>query len=281
MSYRIKEMLAALTEVDALDGRVEEARRRLNTTIAARSWVGKPYLVRGEFLLGIGELVGARDDAERALRLDPSTANEAFDIMTVAYVQSGGLPRVIAGFEKQRAETGLSADRTALLARLHVAAGNTERALELYGIALDQGSDLLFVKNDLAFLLASTGGDLDRALSLAKLAENAPGDDISTADTLGFVYLKQGKPDVAVWQFRQVVAEANPPVADYYHHLGLALFELGKDDQALQAFRRALALNPQFDDAETARQRIAQIGARNREAPPKAKVQEAAAPEAS
>jgi len=275
------ELLAALTEVDALDGRVEEARRRLNTTIAARSWVGKPYLVRGEFLLGIGELVGARDDAERALRLDPSTANEAFDIMTVAYVQSGGLPGVIAGFEAQRAETGLSADRTGLLARLQLAAGNTERALELYGMALDEGSDLLFVKNDLAFLLASTGGDLDRALSLAKMAENAPGDDISTADTLGFVYLKQGKPDVAVWQFRQVVAEANPPVADYYHHLGLALFELGKDDQALQAFRRALALNPQFGDAEIARQRIAQIGARNREAPPEAKAQEAAAPEAS
>jgi len=266
------ELLAALTEIDLRDGRIDQARKRLNASLERRSWIGKPYLIRGEFLLELGEFVGARDDAERALRLDPSTLNEAYDILTVAYMNGGNLPGLIASFEAQKAKTGLSADRMGLLARLQLAAGDTARALELYGQALERGSDLLFVKNDLAFLLASTGGDLDHALSLAKLAAEAPGENISTADTLGYVYLKQGKADVAVWQFRQVVAEADPPVADYYHHLGLALFELDKLEQARGALKKALALNPEFAEADAARQLLAEIASRGSAAtnPPQA-----------
>jgi tetratricopeptide (TPR) repeat protein len=247
-------LLTALTEMDWADGRVEEARARLNAAIDLQSWVGKTYLIRGDFLLGLGELVAARDDAERALRLDPSTSNEAYNIMTAAYMNSGDLPNLVAAMEAQAAKRGLSADRLGLLARLNLGIGKTVRALELYEQALDGGSDLHFVKNDLAYLLASLGGDLDRALALARMATEAPGENVSAVDTLGYVYLKMGKPDAAVWQFRQAVSEAAPPVPDYYFHLGLALVKLGKAEQARAAFQEALALNPEFSDAEQARQ---------------------------
>jgi tetratricopeptide (TPR) repeat protein len=147
-----------------------------------------------------------------------------------------------------------------LLARLNLGAGNTGRALELYDRAFTLGSDLLFVKNDLAFLLASSGGDLDRALSLAQMAAKAPGENVSTVDTLGYVYLKLGKPDAAVWQFRQAVAESETPIPDYYYHLGLALVELEKTDQARAAIEEALALNPDFPDAPSARRLLSELG---------------------
>jgi tetratricopeptide (TPR) repeat protein len=169
-------------------------------------------------------------------------------------MNSGDLPNLVAAMEAQAAKRGLSADRLALLARLNLGVGRTARALELYEQAHDQGSDLLFVKNDLAYLLASLGGDLDRALALARMATEAPGENVSAVDTLGYVYLKLGKPDAAVWQFRQAVSQAVPPVPDYYFHLGLALVELGKTEQARAAFQEALALNPEFSDAEQARQ---------------------------
>jgi len=255
-----RELLEALTEMDMADGLEEEARRRLNATIQSQSWIGSPYLVRGNFLLRHGEFVAARDDAERALRLDPSTLDEAYDIMTVAYMNDGDLSNLVAAMEARFAEHGLAPDRVGLLARLNLAAGNSARALELYDRAFSLGSNLIFVKNDLAFLLASSGGDLDRALSLAQKAAEAPGENVSTVDTLGYVYLKLGKPDAAVWQFRQAVAESETPIPDYYYHLGLALIELGRTNQAREALEEALALSPDFPDAPSARKLLSGLG---------------------
>ncbi len=260
MFPRNRELLEALTEMDMADGLEEEARRRLNATIQSQSWIGSPYLVRGNFLLRHGEFVAARDDAERALKLDPSTLDEAYDIMTVAYMNDGDLSNLVAAMEARFAEHGLAPDRMGLLARLNLAAGNSARALELYDRAFSLGSNLVFVKNDLAFLLASSGGDLDRALSLAQRAAEAPGENVSTVDTLGYVYLKLGKPDAAVWQFRQAVAESETPIPDYYYHLGLALIELGRTNQAREALEEALALSPDFPDAPSARKLLSGLG---------------------
>ena len=256
-------LLEALTELDTADGRIDAARRRLDASVESRSWLGGPYIVRAKLLLELGEFIAARDDAERALMLDPSTLDAAYDIMTIAYMNDGNVPELVRSMETKAPKEGLSADRSALLARLTLSTGNVKQAMKLYDRALTQGSGLLFVKNDLAFLLASTGGDLDRALSLAKQATEAPGENVTAVDTLGYVYLKQGRPEAAVWQFRQAVAEAEPPVADYYHHLGLALFELGKPGKAREAFETALGLDPAFAGAQEAREKLTELPAKD------------------
>jgi tetratricopeptide (TPR) repeat protein len=188
--------------------------------------------------------------------------------MTTAYLNDTDVPALVTRMETQAKKRGLAADRAGLLARLNLAIGNTRRALELYDQAASEGSDLLFVKNDLAFLLAQQGGDLDRALALAKAAVESPSGSVSTIDTLGYVYLKRGEPDVAVWQFRQAVADATPPVPDYYYHLGMALFELGKKDQAKKAIEQALALEPEFADADAARQLLRELESQNQASRP-------------
>jgi len=254
------EILETLTELDLADGQVERARERLDKTIEEKSWLGRPYAIRAKLFLEQGEFVAARDNAELAARLDPSSLDEAYDIITVAYMNDGNLPGLVEAMEARGEESGVSPDRMGLLARLNLATGNIQRALELYNESIDEGSQLLFVKNDLAYLLASLGGDLDRALSLAKAASDAPGSDLSTVDTLGYVYLKRGQPDVAVWQFRQAVSEADPPVPDYFYHLGLALFDLGKSDQAKEALEAALGLDPNFGEAEAARRLLGELG---------------------
>ena len=262
------EVLESLTELDLADGQIEEARRRLDDAVKKRGWIGRIYLIRGKLLLRLGEFVAARDDAERASRLDPASRDEAYDVMTTAYLNDTNVPALVTRMETQAKKRGLAADRAGLLARLNLAIGNTRRALELYDQAASEGSDLLFVKNDLAFLLAQQGGDLDRALALAKAAVESPSGSVSTIDTLGYVYLKRGEPDVAVWQFRQAVADATPPVPDYYYHLGMALFELGKKDQAKKAIEEALALEPEFADADAARQLLRELESQNQASKP-------------
>lgn len=257
------EVLESLTELDVADGNIQEARQRLEDTLEKRSWMGRIYLLRGKLLLQLGEFVAARDDAERASQLDPPSRDEAYDIMTAAYLNDGNVPALVARMEKQAEKLGLAPDRAALLGRLNLAIGNTSRAIELYEQAANERSELLFVKNDLAFLLAEQGIDLDRALALAKAAVESPSGSVSTIDTLGYVYLKRGEPDVAVWQFRQAVADATPPVPDYYYHLGMALLDLGKNDQARKALEQALTLNPEFSEADAARQLLGELESRN------------------
>jgi hypothetical protein len=58
--------------------------------------------------------------------------------------------------------------------------------------ALAERSDLPGARNDLAYVLATQGVELDRALRLAQEAYKALDDEAATADTLGFVYLRKG-----------------------------------------------------------------------------------------
>ncbi|MEE3328974.1 MAG: tetratricopeptide repeat protein, partial [Myxococcota bacterium] len=155
----------------------------------------------------------------------------------------------IAMLEKAAEAEKLTADRTALLARLQMHTGHPERAIELYERALQAGSRLHHVKNDLALLLAEQGGDLERAEKLAQVAVEAPGEQIDANDTLGYVYLKQGRPNVAYWKFRYVIDNARTPRAEYYYHLALALVEMERLEDAQAALNSSLDIDPLFEPA--------------------------------
>jgi tetratricopeptide (TPR) repeat protein len=257
------EVLETITKFDLEEGGLhDEIIERLNAGVDRRSWLARPYLIRGRAMLALDHPLSARDDAERALRLDPATTEEAYEILFAAYLAIGNLPEFIQSMEARKARSGLNENRTALLARLHLSLDNAARASELYEEAITRGSGLVFVKNDLAFLLAQSGRDLDRALSLARAATDAPGEHLTTADTLGYVYLKRGQADAAIWQFRHVINEADPPVADYHYHLGLALLALKREAEALESFDRALAINPGFAEAAAARRDLVGEGQR-------------------
>jgi Tfp pilus assembly protein PilF len=59
-------------------------------------------------------------------------------------------------------------------------------------------------------------------------------------DTLGLLYLELGRPDMAIEQLRQA-ANLDPKLADAHFHLGTALAEGGHWEEAVAAYRRALA----------------------------------------
>ena len=125
-------------------------------------------------------------------------------------------------------------------------------------------------KNDLAHLLAAHGEDLDRALRLAEEAQRSIGLDASSADTVGFVYLKQGQPEAALEQFRQALElnEEQPSRLEptLHYHLGLTLDALDRDEEAANAFEKALAIDADFPDAADARQRLEAAGRSVRDA---------------
>jgi superkiller protein 3 len=66
-----------------------------------------------------------------------------------------------------------------------------------------------------------------------------------------------GQMDDAIAQYRKAV-EINPNYADAYSNLGLALFQKGESNNALDAFQRALEINPAQDNLARAEQQAGQ-----------------------
>ena len=112
--------------------------------------------------------------------------------------------------------------------------------------------------NNLAWLYAERGGNLDVALNLAQTATSQLAEAPEVLDTLGWVYLKKNLPGEAVPFFEKSVAK-DAKNAEYHYHLGLAYARAGMKEKARAALERALEQNPQFSGADEARKTLADL----------------------
>ena len=116
-------------------------------------------------------------------------------------------------------------------------------------LALDSRS--VIAANNLAYLYAETGQDLDRALSLAQTAAEQSRDNAAVQDTLGWIYYHKAVPDLAILAFEKSTAkEPDNPV--YRYHLGLAYAKRGDFGRARLSFEAALKIKPDYAEAQQA-----------------------------
>jgi Flp pilus assembly protein TadD len=116
------------------------------------------------------------------------------------------------------------------------------------------------LQNNLAWVYAIEGQNLDQALSLATQARQTAPDLISINDTLGWIQYKKGNYPIAVGLLREVVEKA-PQSAEYRYHLGMALSSAGQKDKAKEELSKALQLAPPLnrDDAKQAQDALAKL----------------------
>jgi tetratricopeptide (TPR) repeat protein len=112
--------------------------------------------------------------------------------------------------------------------------------------------------NNLAWMTAETGGNLDVALQLAQTATRRLPDHPAVQDTLGWIYYKKGLATLAVPPFEKSI-EKDPKDPVYYYHLGLAYARSGDSPKARQALQQALKMAPNFRGAADARQVLASL----------------------
>ncbi len=246
------EVLEALTRADLQSNRARAALARVTRAIHRRPHEARLYLIRAHVWLSRNRAGDALQDALRAIEAAPEANDDAYELLARLYLRAPDPQQPIRTIEQRDAAGLASADEIALLARLYLQLGERERARALYERALTGGSDLALLKNDLAYMLAESGEDLERALRLAREATDAPGESLAAADTLGFVYLQSGQYDAAFWQFKFVTEEASPPVAEYWYHLGLALMKLERRSAARSALDEALRIAPDYAPAARA-----------------------------
>jgi len=112
--------------------------------------------------------------------------------------------------------------------------------------------------NNLAWVYASEGENLDMALSLATQAKQMAPDLDSVNDTLGWIQYKKGNYRVSISLGEDAVRK-DPQKALYRYHLGMAYNGAGDRNRARTELQKALQLNLRGPDAEDAQRTLAAL----------------------
>lgn len=228
--------------------------------------LGEAYLALKQYDKAIEELQHARETSPGDIRLARLQAQ--------ALREHGQLDRGVGLLEELLSRSDRQPAAYVALAQLHVAAGKIPQALSVLdraraklpgdtsvafelGAALERGkhyedAERVFRRvvaddpnhaqalNYLGYLLADRGERLQESVGFIKRALEIDPDNPAYLDSLGWAYFKLNQLALAEPQLRKAAANlaTNSVIQD---HFGDTLFKLGRYDEAVEAWQRALA----------------------------------------
>jgi len=237
------QILLMLLGLDRADGRLADSKKRIAAALEANPENGRLVYLRGMLEAFQGNADAAEKDLRRSIELDPENLS-AYQALGSVISDPGRRKELIAVYEKGVAENPRFKENLYLaIGTLYEAEGNFDKAIENYELSLKENPNVVAAKNNLAFLISETGGDLDRALELAQSAKAGAPDDPNVADTLGWVLYKKGIASAAITYLQEAEAampegSSSRPVVQY--HLALAHEANGDTAQARAEVEKAL-----------------------------------------
>ncbi len=154
----------------------------------------------------------------------------------------------LASFEEAGKVDPKSRDAFLNEAMLLDALQRKKEAADAYNKVLNLEPDNALALNNLAYLSAESGTNLDQAQTYAERAKKKAPNSPEVSDTLGYVYLQKNLNTQAAEIFRQNVAE-HPDNASFRFHLAMALLKEGDKQGAKDQASRALqGANPDLQN---------------------------------
>ena len=146
----------------------------------------------------------------------------------------------------------------AAMASLQEQMGKNTEAVANYRKALSETPDDPVVLNNLAYLLAETGGDLDEALRLVSTGvKKAPG-NANLQDTMAWIQIKKGDVAAAL-PILSSITDKYPNDATFRYHYGVALLRKGDRTEAREQLQTALSKKPSQETAVQIRMLLSQV----------------------
>lgn len=145
------------------------------------------------------------------------------------------------------------------LAMTYESMGDRSAARPYYETVLKSEPDNPIALNNLAYMMAEEGRDLDQALTYAQRAKQKAANNDEIADTLGWIYIKKNLSDPAIDIFKGLVVK-QPKNSTFHYHLAMALYQKGDKAKAKQSLQTALSLKPGKDEENKIRELMAKVG---------------------
>jgi tetratricopeptide (TPR) repeat protein len=243
--------LAALAALDQAEGRTDRARARIEERLKRTPGDSDVLVMAAKTWAAAGDQARAEEFLRRAIDADAMNFG-AYEMLGQIYVSQNRLDNALAEYSRLAVRLPTAPGPQTMVGIILQAQGKDEEARQRYERLVEAEPRAAVASNNLAWIYASRGEQLDRALQLAQAATAELPDDPAVNDTLGFVYIKKRLPSLAIPPLRLALAKepANP---EFYYHLGLACSQAGDKAAARKALEQALKLRANFAGAEDAR----------------------------
>lgn len=240
--------LFGLTELDVREKKLAAARDRLEAALAARPDDPELLVLAGRIHIALADDAKAERALRRAIEVEPSNP-DPYLLLGQIYKTQQKLDAARAEFDDLARRNSKDISARTMSAIIVHAQGNVGEAKKRYAEILAADASSPVAANNLAWIYAEEGANLDAAVQLAEQAVEALPENAELRDTLGWIYYRKRLPRSAIGPFEAAVAR-DPDNATFRYHAGLAYAQTGDIARAREAFEAAVKLKPDFSDAK-------------------------------
>jgi tetratricopeptide (TPR) repeat protein len=250
----------AITYYDA--GLFDKALQPLHKAIAVNPQSPSAHAMLGKTYFSVHEYEKAAAEFEAAMEFGANDFDTSFTL-AIAYLQQRKFAEARRVFDWMLLHLGDQAELHVVIGRALRVAGRLPEAIDEFKRAIALNPTLARVHDNLALAYLMNEGasrltDAEREFK-TELVSNP--DEFFANYYLGIVYIFQRKWELAI-TFLKNAARVQSDNPDPYFQLGQAYQELAKHDQAIEALKKAIALNPDLThnkfQVTTAHYRLAQ-----------------------
>jgi tetratricopeptide (TPR) repeat protein len=244
-----------IQEIKMVQGKTEDAVKSMQELVDKN-----PNVTQFRFQLANTQAVAASQvqrtkPAEAKAYLESSVDNykqilKSNPNATDVWIRLGALQRALgqndaalASFEQASNTAPQSVDALLNRATLLDALGRKKEAGDFYNRVLGVDPNNALALNNLAFLNADTGTNLDQAMTFAERAKKQDPKSPDVSDTLGYVYYRKNLNSEALEIFKQDVQD-QPLNPTFHLHLAMALLKEGDKQGARTEAEKALKNAP-------------------------------------
>ena len=229
--------LRAFLELDLKRNDFASARARLEASLQ-KGDSPQLLLLAGRTYLTMKDEAAGEKTLRAATEADPSLL-PPYGLLGDLYLSQKKLDMALQQFEALASRQEKPVAALTMVGMILKQQGKNDLAKKRYEDALTIDPRAATAANNLAWMLAEEGGDLDRALQFAQTATEASPNTPDIQHTLGWIYYKKEFSQQAIYAFARAV-ELNSSVGGYHHHLGLAYMQAGDTPRGRAALERAL-----------------------------------------
>jgi len=213
--------------------------------------------LQGDIFLSKKDTSTAQEHFKKAIETDPDLAAPYLALARI-FVQEKRYDQAIAEYESVLTRNPNYLAGHMAIGTIHDMKGDGAKAETYYRKALQIKKDFGPAANNLAWNLATRGGNIDEALTYAKIAKKEMPEAAAVMHTLGWIYYLKGNYPSAIAEFQGSLAR-DPDNALVSYHMGLAQHGNGDGRKAKEFLEKALKLDPTFQGADHARKVLDEI----------------------